>query len=716
MLTHSPLPSWSSLFSAVVDEPSTESALSEPWKRTGETAGWLSRSAWSLALIAQWRQALCGKTPIRVWVPDYFCNASLIPLRGTGVKLVFYRVDADRNPDLDSCRELAVSDPPDVFVLVHYFGRPANTAPSRDFCVRNGCWLVEDAAQVLRPVTGVGDYGDFVLYSPHKHLPLPDGAVLIARSGGAAKLGKGDLAALGAPKSWAAQLQALDSQLRIKRKLGTVSELAWLSKRFIQKLGGGGRRQPHSPYEEKFATPVISLFPLSAPPQTDLSRRLLSASVNDLDAVAQERDRNQKLWDALLLTEGDSRPVIGDARPAASMWTPYLSAFRAEGSNAALVFRDWQENGLPVSTWPDIPPEVAGDIAIHRVAWSLRHERVYLPVHQTLGDAPFEAVRRFSPRARAQVAALTERDSVSREEWEGWVGSAQRSNLLQSWAYGEAKRRTSGWRVTRRAFESEGRTVAIVQILQRSFAGFRLTRINRGPLFLGGASEADRNYVWRAVANFGNLRTGKILSISPGLELSGSTLLLMKDLGFRRRGPGSYQSAWLDLGTSEAELRQRLDAKWRNKLKLSEGEGLDVKVDETKEGFDWMMSRYAELKAERGFAGPAVALIESLRNNSGEGSGAIVFQALSQGEPCAGLCVFTHGRDATYLLGWNGEEGRRRRANQLLLWSAIRELRRRGVAALDLGGFSERDTPGVRTFKLGLNGARYELVGEQVKW
>jgi lipid II:glycine glycyltransferase (peptidoglycan interpeptide bridge formation enzyme) len=89
---------------------------------------------------------------------------------------------------------------------------------------------------------------------------------------------------------------------------------------------------------------------------------------------------------------------------------------------------------------------------------------------------------------------------------------------------------------------------------------------------------------------------------------------------------------------------------------------------------------------------------------------------MREGRPVAGICLARHGNAATYLLGWNGDEGRRYRANHYLLWEAIRRLPGSDTAWLDLGGLDEENTPGITSFKMGLNGERYELIGEYWKW
>ena len=48
----------------------------------------------------------------------------------------------------------------------------------------------------MRPVSGVGKYGDFIMYSPH-NTAVPDGAVLVIRSGGPGLFDKEKLQILG---------------------------------------------------------------------------------------------------------------------------------------------------------------------------------------------------------------------------------------------------------------------------------------------------------------------------------------------------------------------------------------------------------------------------------------------------------------------------------------------------------------------------------------
>jgi hypothetical protein len=163
-------------------------------------------------------------------------------------------------------------------------------------------------------------------------------------------------------------------------------------------------------------------------------------------------------------------------------------------------------------------------------------------------------------------------------------------------------------------------------------------------------------------------------------------------------------------------LRAGLDGKWRNLLAFAEKSGLQLEIGSDDSTFEWMITRYRELMLEKNFHGPPTGLLKALRENLDNKSQLLILRAVSDGEAVAGICLISHGATATYLLGWNGKRGRTLKANQFLLWHAVVHLKQLGLRWFDLGGINEERTPGIAAFKLGLNGQRYELVGEYWKW
>ncbi len=111
---------------------------------------------------------------------------------------------------------------------------------------------------------------------------------------------------------------------------------------------------------------------------------------------------------------------------------------------------------------------------------------------------------------------------------------------------------------------------------------------------------------------------------------------------------------------------------------------------------------------ERTFAATPTSMLRAL-----DQAGSLqIYRAAHAGRIIAGIGIARHGKGATYLIGWNGPDGRHLKANQFLLWHAMQVEKSQGVNQFDLGGIDELNQPGIAEFKLGMGGSRVELVGE----
>lgn len=287
---------------------------------------------------------------------------------------------------------------------------------------------------------------------------------------------------------------------------------------------------------------------------------------------------------------------------------------------------------------------------------------------------------------------------------------ADLSNLLQSWAWGEAKAEVEGWRPRRGLIRLHGKAVAAFQALEKRWGPIRLARLNRGPVLFADADLAAVVGTLRRRWRWWNAGALLIAPELPGGE--GSTTLL-RGLGLRRRAAPIWQSAWLDLAPDPADLRKSLNGKWRNMLVNAEKAGLDIECREGIAGVEWLMPRYQTMMDDKGFAATSPAMVRALARHA-PAADMLTFIASRQGEPASAVLVVRHGATATYLIGWNDELGRTTRANHLLLWQALLACRERGCRRFDLGGIDDALTPGVARFKRGLNGHDYALAGEWV--
>lgn len=362
-----PLPDIADLLALLSGASDDGGDIALPWRREGDDAFWFSRAAWGLAAVVEGCGSARGRPPA-LWLPDYFCNQPTGPARRRGARLVFYPVTDALEPDWAACRRLAEAGPPDLFLQVHYFGRAAGLAPARAFCGDFGAALIEDAAHVLAPTGDIGEGGDYVLYSPYKHLPVPDAGLLLVRPG-------------------ARQADAV----RAAAATGGMAPGAagWIAKRLVQRAAPGFARLFRRTARSAFADdPPAAELP-ATPALGGAARRLLRRQTARIAEIAAARRANERALRDALSGVGGLAPLFP---PPKNDEAPYRAVFRAANpSRAAELFDHLQQGGSVVESWPDLAPEVRAAPERHGVALALRATVLALPVHASWTPAELTA-------------------------------------------------------------------------------------------------------------------------------------------------------------------------------------------------------------------------------------------------------------------------------------------------------------------------------------
>jgi dTDP-4-amino-4,6-dideoxygalactose transaminase len=370
MISYTPIPNWSELASFLLGRQLTDLQLADPWRKNNESAFWFSRAAWALEAISLYVEGLNDKIKPTVWIPDFFCNGSLWPIRSTGADIVFYPVDLDLEPKWDACQELALTKSPDLFVLVHYFGTPANAEKAHGFCADQNALLVEDAAHATGPISGIGDYGDFVLYSPYKILPIPNGGLLLVKD------------------------ESICERIKqICRNQGDPppSTRMWLAKKLVQKILPGLISSLSKNRNTLSFGDDPPYVPLSRNVQLSPSaRRMINKSAQSLEQIGTQRADNAAMLEKTIKAKSPF-----EVWPTANNTTvpPYRFALKFNDMETAeAYYQKFTYANLPAESWPDLPPEIFDDIGLHQDAITLRQTIVYLPAHQNLKMLEYTAV------------------------------------------------------------------------------------------------------------------------------------------------------------------------------------------------------------------------------------------------------------------------------------------------------------------------------------
>ncbi len=297
-------------------------------------------------------------------------------------------------------------------------------------------------------------------------------------------------------------------------------------------------------------------------------------------------------------------------------------------------------------------------------------------------------------------------------QWDRMLGACKRPTLSQSRAYALARAATAGGRVDFGIIYFHDAAIGMVQVqIAPLLKILSICRITRGPIWIHDEIPGEMlKLVLRLIRQRYRTRYGRFLVFHPELLDTPTNRRNLRHTGFVRRRSG-YASIWLDLSPPEAELRRTLKPNWRNQLRQAERSGMTVIADQSPKHLDWLLQHYAQDKAKRGYIGPSQAMIRALRQHGAANHTIRTLIASHRGERVAGILLACHGRSATYFVGYSGPEGRRLRAANLLLWHAAMLLKREGKLWFDLGGINNRDAAGIASFKAGLGGQPFTLVG-----
>jgi hypothetical protein len=635
--------------------------------------------------------------------------------------------------DLSALRILGSQLKPDLLVMVHYFG-DANIQSTqfREIAQNNGAWLIEDCAHSVSPHGLIGYVGDFALFSPHKLLPIPFGAVLVARNDGPSKLSVLQIGELDEPSNWADQIFAAVQAINLEVSSIHKGQLIWLCKRILQRIGMGRSSRVRTGDQGSIENSNIALLEPMVP---NFSRRMLLSLVSKpkanvlwrlalpgvstpeyLDRFAANRRKNLTIWDEVVAVL--SNETVGTSRIHSALGIPYLAAYEGDTENVKALFDVLVSYGIPVSTWPDFSDEITNNPDAHQGALSLKNHRIYLPVHHSIKSRDLEKLLRTIKQGKLESKIILESSEIkSRETWNELLSKIELSNILQSWEYGEAKEISEGWKARRIAFFAESQPVAICQILDRRVFGiFKISRISRGPLLLSTATEIHRSTVLDEVVSGYSFLKLRLLSISPEIEVGLTHLPLSGLAKLQQISPIGTESAVLTLTQDVQAIRNDLDSKWRNQLNVSEKSSAQVVHSESNTDLEWFEEMYDTVKTEKGFPGIPRALFRNIWKSFNRTGSVHLFICRYQNGIVGAVLLVTHGTAATYLAGWNGTEGRKIHANNLLLWNAACDLKLKGCRSLDLGGVDSRTTPSIAAFKLGMRGKSYATFGEFVRF
>ncbi len=305
-------------------------------------------------------------------------------------------------------------------------------------------------------------------------------------------------------------------------------------------------------------------------------------------------------------------------------------------------------------------------------------------------------------------------DEADSDEWSRLLEQFDDATLYQTAAYGEVRwgKKNLSRIVLKRAGEVVG--IAQLRIICPTPLKCGIAYLRWGPLWERRGHEFDPEVPTRLAAAIEQeyLKRRKLfVRILPNAFVSSTRANVFRAAFSQFAFESSesteiYRTFVLDLAPSLEELRTRLDAKWRNKLKQAERNGLTVISETGAEAYQTFCEIYLQMRRRKTFDTTVdieeFGRIQEALTNS-QRMHVLICQ--DKGVAVASLVSSVLGDSAIYLLGATSDAGLNSRGAYLLQWTLIRFLKEKGIKFYDLGGIDPAGNPGVYQFKRGLSGA-----------
>lgn len=170
----------------------------------------------------------------------------------------------------------------------------------------------------------------------------------------------------------------------------------------------------------------------------------------------------------------------------------------------------------------------------------------------------------------------------------------------------------------------------------------------------------------------------------------------------------SFYSHRADLVTSQSRLFESLDSGTRRAIRKAEKSGVKVEVLNTQQSVQTYYDLHCLTRKRHGLPPQPLAFFRQIFENILAKGQGFVALATHEKKPIAGAVYFHLGDRAIYKYGASDLRFKEFRANNLVMWEAMRWCAAQGLASLDFGRTSIGNE-GLRRFKLQF-GAREEMI------
>jgi len=280
----------------------------------------------------------------------------------------------------------------------------------------------------------------------------------------------------------------------------------------------------------------------------------------------------------------------------------------------------------------------------------------------------------------------------ARQQWDSYVSEQETGNLLQSWGWGELRRRY-GWRVFRLAAVRgpEAQWVGSIQVLQQGIGpgGLGWGYSPQGPVLSSlGDVEACRALLHAAASRLRHQRAFQLKCDPEWPVDSPEARELRARCGLRpARFDVQHRQTWLvDLRGGVEALSARIPSATKYCIRVSEREGVVVTAERGPEAVSTFYSLHMDTVGRKQLHFRPLSYYQA----AAEELGATIFIASYQGQPLAGGLTVAFGRRLVHLFGGTSTAAPRAHASYAMQWAMMKWGIEQGCAIYDMWGVPRR--------------------------
>jgi hypothetical protein len=327
----------------------------------------------------------------------------------------------------------------------------------------------------------------------------------------------------------------------------------------------------------------------------------------------------------------------------------------------------------------------------------LRHAVVVMRTISSQRDGRLVPTRDGEPPAAPVVRKV---NPLEDPRWDLDLESRPEASIFHTASWARVMKDTYGFRPSYFTTGSSARDGALLPLMEvhswlTGVRGVSLPFTDECPMLEAGGKSG--RLLFDAAREYGRIRGWRYLECRAGREYLGDAAASTSF--FRHR---------LEIRATEAELFSGVNEAGRRAIRKAEKSGLALEFSRDLGSVKSFYRLLCKTRRRHGLPVQPFALFANIqRNILANGLGWVVLARLGA-VPVAGAVYLRFGHTATYKYGASDARFQHLRANNLVMWGAIKHFAQEGITALDFGRTSLANE-GLRRFKLGF-GARESRI------